>query len=70
MTEGNASMKPKCCYIPNQASGVGCPNDAEWTIWYNEAGRPESLATEARTDHVGHLLTDAPSHTVVPLEAT
>ena len=51
---------PYCCFTE-------CQKDAEWTIWHNEAGSPESLATEASSDHVGHLLSDAPSHTVVPI---
>ena len=62
-------MNPKCCFIPDQTKlDVGCENDAEWTIYHNAAGCPETQATEACTDHVGHLLTDAPSHTVVPVE--
>lgn len=46
-----------CCFI-------GCDKLAEWEIVY---GNTLDDYTDACTEHVGALLTDAPSHTVYPI---
>jgi hypothetical protein len=50
---GEGPRKPWCCFPT-------CRANAEWSIHAN-AGGPE---THACSDHVGHLLTDAPEHCV------
>lgn len=65
--------KPKCCFIPEDQQEAarrgekvqGCQKDAEYTIYYD--GPPHANYTEACTDHVGHLLTDAKEHTVIQI---
>ncbi len=45
-----------CCMI-------GCDKDAEFEIYYKGDGAPsDSTNTDACTEHVGDLLTDAPQH--------
>ncbi len=52
-----------CCYV----SDSPCLAEAEWILY--EGDGPEDY-THACTEHVGHLLTDAPEHRVVPLAVT
>ena len=58
-----AEIKPHCCFI-------GCPKDAKFEIYYDGAIRPDdSISTDACTEHVGELLTDAPKHSIYPIIA-
>ena len=52
-----------CCYI-NEATDVHCTRKAEWIIY--DGPRPDSY-TEACTEHVGELLSDADEFRVYPL---
>jgi hypothetical protein len=55
-----------CCFIPIQREPfTACGKPAEWTITFGPT--PDDY-TESCTEHVGHLLTDAPVHTVHRLE--
>ncbi len=52
----SGSEKKPCC-------AIGCPKDAEFEIFYEGAVRPDdSISTDACSEHVGELLTDAPVH--------
>lgn len=51
-----------CCFIPDEP-GDPCDQPAEWVIIFGPAPTDH---TEACTDHVGHLLTDADEHRVYP----
>lgn len=60
-----------CCYIRplRPTAEAPCPNLAEWEI-YNEAKDPNDPGyTEACTEHVGPLLSDAPMHSIYPIKA-
>jgi hypothetical protein len=46
--------------------GESCGKPAQWTIAV-DGGSYEDY-TLSCTDHVGHMLTDAPAHTVCPIE--
>lgn len=60
LLQGNSEKKP-CC-------AIGCPKDAEFEIFYEGATRPDdSISTDACTEHVGELLTDAPQHWIFPI---
>jgi hypothetical protein len=56
-------MNRSCCYIKKD-SGVACSNVAEWAIIH---GPTVDDYTEACTEHVGDLLTDAPEHRIYPI---
>lgn len=75
-----AEHKPYCCFIqeqttilglfepsPEQIAQIACKNPAEWRIIENGASVDDY--TEACTAHVGYLLTDAKSFTVIPIDA-
>ena len=54
--------KRKCCCIPDQNKlDQPCGKDAEWEIWSGDT--PDDF-TDACTEHVGDMLTDAPKHTI------
>lgn len=63
-----------CCFIQTDQSvclsdgwtigDVACTSPAEWTIVHGPA--PEDY-TEACTEHVGALLTDASEHRIYPI---
>ena len=56
------SEKRHCC-------AVGCPKDAEFEIYYEGAVRPDdSISTDACSEHVSELLTDAPCHYIYAIE--
>ena len=54
--------KRDCCFMFRD--GLLCEAGASWQIWHGPS--PEDY-TEACTDHVGELLTDAPEHRVYPI---
>lgn len=57
VSEGRKVM---CCYI-DQETGEECPNRAEWEI---TSGPGLDDYTHSCTCHVGHLLTNAPEHSI------
>lgn len=56
--------KRTCCFI-EPAGGPKCAKPAEWEIWPSTAVYE---FTDGCTDHVGHLLDDAPETRVIPLK--
>jgi len=52
------AIKRECCFM-------GCESAATWQA-YSTDGRPDE-GTDACDDHLGHLLTDAPTHYVYPI---
>lgn len=54
-----------CCFITDQESLTGCPNDAEWVLTYDPFGLDDY--TETCMEHLGPMLTDANEHRIYPI---
>jgi hypothetical protein len=51
-----------CCFI-NEMNQDSCLAEAKWEIWTGSG--PDDF-THSCTAHVGHMLTDAPEHRIIP----